>query len=462
MIKKCDVLYIHSTKNPTNDNCLKYAYMPMGIIGILNNLRVLNFEVYGINYAIEKTLDPDFNILTFFKNIEYKVLLTDLHWYEHAFGAMHIVSESKKAHPEIPTIIGGYTSTIYSEEIMKNFNDVDYVVTGDSDLPMEMLIKNILKTENISVEDIPNIWYRKNKEIIKSNKTWVQTDLDNINFIDVDFFEHSDKIPYLSCGGANRQSSERWICIARGCKFNCAYCCGANKNMNALFNRCNILLRSPKKVAEDFCKLAKQGINHVSPSHDLQMFGEKYYKEIFSNIRKSGSKPGMYLECFQLPTKEFINEIEKTFDIKNTILALSPISGNEKLRKENGKIFNNNDFYNVIEFILSKKISVQVYYTANIVGETKEEFMDTYFQMQYLHVAFGFDKNQIFYQRIVIDPLAGMRDFKGIEVTYNTFMDYYEYCKIKKENSYCVTGFGSNSELTFTEKKRIYNSIFSK
>jgi len=460
MKKKCDVLYIHSTKNPIGEDNLRFAYMPMGIIGILNNIKSLDIDVYGINFAIEKTLNPNFNMPDFLAGIEYKVLLTDLHWYEHSFGAMYVVEESKKAHPNTPTVIGGYTSTIYAEEIMKKFNYVDFVVTGDSDLPMEMLIKYILKEEIIGIDDIPNILYRDSGKTVKAKKTWVQESLDDIDFVNVDFFEHSEKVPYLTCTGVNRLASERWIGIARGCKFNCAYCCGANKNMQTLFNRCNILLRSSKKVAEDFIELTKQEIYHIAPSHDLQMFGEKYYKEVFSTIREANIKPGMYLECFQLPTKDFIDEVAETFDINRTILAVSPISGNEELRKKNGKLFTNDDFYKIVNYIISKKIPLQLYYTLNIVDETKEEFMDTYFQMKYLRMMFNLGKKHVFYQHIVIDPLAGMRDFENINVTYNTFMDYYNYCLIPHSQNDLYTGYRDVGEVPNGQKRKMFEALF--
>ena len=119
-------------------------------------------------------------------------------------------------------------------------------------------------------------------------------------------------------------------------------------------------------------------------------FSKDYYKELFARIRETGAKPGLYLECFQLPTKDFIDEISITFDNKNTILEISPISGNEQLRNENGKHFSNNDLYETVKYILAKKIYIQLYYTVNVVGETEAQFMDTYFQIKYLHLAFPF------------------------------------------------------------------------
>jgi len=458
-VRKCDVLYIHSTKNPTGEDKSKYGIVPVGIIAILNKLRSKNIEVVGVNLAIEYELDPQFDLAALLQETEYRILMTDLHWYEHSYGAMYVVEQSKKVRPEVPTVIGGYTTTLYAEEIMKNFPAVDYAVTGDSDLPIELLTDLLLERSDMPVSEIPNVYFRRGTEVSAPAKTWVQTTLDEQDFVSADFFDHADRLPYLSAFGANRKVAERWIGVARGCKFNCAYCCGAKDNMKALFRRCNILTRSPEKLADDFYRLAQQGIQ-VAPTHDFQMFGKKYYREVFAQIRKTGVKPVMYLECFQLPTRDFIDEVANTFDKKRTILEISPISGNEEIRRENGKRFSNDDLYECIHYIRSKGMKVQLYYTVNVVGETEAQFMDTIFQMKYLRMSF--DLRDIFYQRVVIDPLAGMRKWKGVNAEYNTFMDYYNYCQVLYTGRFTATGFHDNGEVSAEKKVQMYDALMKR
>lgn len=459
MKKKCDVLYIHSSRNPIGDDKTLYGIVPMGIISILNQIRDKGIDVIGLNLALEVLLDPMFDLSSFLSNTEYKILMTDLHWYEHSFGAMHVVEQSKKVYPDIPTVIGGYTSTVYASEIAEKFPCVDYIVTGDSDLPMELLTDYLLKRNDISLSSIPNLYWRQDGKVQTPNKTWVQTTLEDLDCVRFDFFEHSEKIPYVVSNGSFMNSPAHWICVARGCKFNCSYCCGANKNMSALFNRCNILLRSPEKLCEDFCALAEKGIR-VSPSHDFQMFGKEFYSDLFARIRAKNVKPGLYLECFQLPTKDFIDEIAETFDKNNLVLEISPISGNEQLRKENGKYFTNEDFYETVKYILSKKIYLQLYYTVNLAGETQAQFMETYIQAKYLHLTYKL--SSIFYQKVVIDPLAGLRDRGDVNVSFNSFMDYYNYCLIPQASAAEVTGFETKSDLPQERKIELFNSIFKK
>lgn len=458
MGKKCDVLYVHSTKNPIGSDNTKYAIMPMGIIGILNNLKSKKVNVKGINIAIEIMIDPQYDIAFDLEQIEYQILLTDLHWYEHSFGAIHIARESKRIYPKVPVVIGGYTSTIFANEIMENFECIDYIVTGDSDMPMELLVDYLLGQGKCMLDTIPNLVYREKGAILTSNGKWVQKDLDSIDFIHTDFFKHSEYIPYLTTGGVNKIAPHYWLCVARGCKFNCAYCCGANSNMNKLFHRCNVLTRSPHKIASDFYELTLAGITRICPSHDFQMFGVDFYRTLFLEIRKFNIMPGMYLECFQLPTKDFIDELIKTFDKDKLVLVISPISGNEELRRENGKGFSNKAFFEILDYIKAKGLKLQLYYTLNLVGETRKQFMDTYYQVKYIHEVMGLSKKCIYYQHVVIDPLAGMRKFEKIHVEYNTFMDYYRYCLIP-DSGFQATGFIDGGEMPLAAKREMFEAI---
>ena len=455
----CDVLYIHACKNPLGEDAVKYAFMPMGLVAILNQLRASGINVLGLNTAIETKIDPNFTIPAALQEIDYKILLVDLHWYEHAFGAMYTVEQSKILHPDRPTIIGGYTSTIFSHEIMENFPQVDYIITGDSELPAQQLVDRLLGRTQQEISQIPNLVYRKDGTITDSDCTWVQTTLNELDCVTTDMFLHSELFPYVSCNGVHTTIPLQWICVARGCKYNCAYCCGSNHNMETLFRRCKILLRSPEKLAEDFLALEKKGIQWVCPSHDMQMFGKAYYDKLFACIREKNIKPGLYLECFQLPNKDFIDGIAETFDAPRTVLTISPISGNEQLRKENGKYFSNDAFYEIVDYIQQKGITLNLYYTVNPIGETREQFYDTYFQLKYFHDLVGMTNRQVYYQRVVLDPLAAMREREGINSQLNTFMDYYRYCQIPTGN-FDYTGYESLGEVSDDEKQEIYRSIF--
>jgi clorobiocin biosynthesis protein CloN6 len=114
MENSIDVLYVHPTRSL--DTTL-YSFFPMGVVGLVNLIKSKGYSVYGINYGIEKSIDDNYSLIDELKNIDYKVLMLDLHWYEHAYGAIEIAKISKEINPSVPIIIGGITSTIFAKEI---------------------------------------------------------------------------------------------------------------------------------------------------------------------------------------------------------------------------------------------------------------------------------------------------------------------------------------------------------
>lgn len=453
---KTDVLYIHPTKR-LEDNT-SFGHIPMGIIGILNDLKKENIQVYGINLAVEKAVTENFSLEEEFKNIDYKVLLIDLHWYEHSYGTISTAQISKDINPTTPIIIGGYTSGIYWEEILDTFNCVDYVVTGDSELPTRQLVKYLLKKDDsIKRELIPNISYRKDGLPYKNKDIWVQDNLDDINFIDIGMFKNLKYMPFMTIHGVDFVIPSYWLCIASGCKYNCSYCCGARCNMQKIFNRSNMLVRSPQKIVEDMKALHNIGIKRISVSHDFSILGKKFYKELFSKIRDENIKPGLYLELWQLPDKEFIDDLVNTFDMTYSLIAITAISGDEDLRYESGKKFKNEDLINIINHVKQKKLNMLLFYTQNIFKETREQFLATCNQVEYIHKNIGLKKDCILYQKVVIDPLARMRDYKGINVSFNKFIDYYNYCKKPGNDD---LGWSDLGEISLEDKKKMFDNIF--
>ena len=65
-MKNIDVLYIHPSRSL--DNTL-YAFMPIGIPGLLNLLKDEGYSVYGVNYSIEKSLDNTYSLKEELENI---------------------------------------------------------------------------------------------------------------------------------------------------------------------------------------------------------------------------------------------------------------------------------------------------------------------------------------------------------------------------------------------------------
>ena len=455
MEKEIDVLYIHPTRGL--DNTL-YSFMPIGVVGLLNMLEKEKYTVYGINYGIEKSLNPNYSIEKELMNINYKVLLIDLHWYEHCYSSIEITKISKKINPSVPVIVGGITSTIFSKEILENFECVDYILKGDSEKPLSDLINFIIKNKG-DIEDIENIGYKKDNVIIDKKITYCCANIDEIDYVNDSFLKNNEKYLYTNTVGVDeKRNSSAWVYIGRGCKHNCVYCDSSKKNMVTLWGKNKMTYRSAEKVAEDIIACAKKGVKVVRVTHDLEMFGKAYYEKIFEIIRKSKVKIGFNYDCFQLPTISFVDDLVKTFDEENIIIDITLLSGNEKIRNNMGKLFSNDRLYRLLDYLKKYKIIQRVYYSINLVNEKLSDFNETIMQIRELIEKYYSDNFYVCYQRVVLDPIATMRGLKqsDLYIELNSFMDYYNYCQIDDCN---YIGYKDNMSDFFDSKLEIYNSL---
>lgn len=453
-MEQVDILYIHPTKSFTDT---MYSVMPVGVIALLNLLKNQGFNVKGINIGIERSLNSEYSLRHELKSIDYKALLLDLHWYEHSYGAIQIAEMSKTVYPHIPVIIGGYTSTIYANEILTNFSCIDYVLKGDSEEPISKLLKYIIKHAG-RLENIPNISYRSDSVIVNKELTYTCCNIDSLDFCSCGFIKNKDYIYLTSPRGVIKQAAKTfWVCMARGCNYNCTYCCGSKRNAKVLFGRENIVVRSPEIVANDIELLTSEGVKIISPTHDFTMLGENYYKALFNKLKERGVRVGLYLECFQLPSKEILLDIKETFDTRLTRVEISPLTGDEAIRKENGKLFSNTNLYEILDFMVGNNINIEIYYSMNLANEDSTTFARTLNQMKDIIVRYGHTSLRLICRRVVLDPLAPMRDDKyNICSHLNKFLDYYNYCK-SGDNKY--TGYEDKHSDNMSERFSLYDKF---
>jgi radical SAM superfamily enzyme YgiQ (UPF0313 family) len=428
MTAETDILYVHPTKLLSNT---EYCFMPLGLIGLLNLLIHKGYSVLGINNGIEKYLDENYQVEKDIKDLNYKVLLIDLHWFEHCYGAIQVAKIAKNLYPQRPVILGGLTATIYSEEILEAFPVIDYTVRGDGEKPLTMLIDYILKQEG-ELDNIPNLGYREGKKIINKTITYLCSDIEALDCTSVDFLKNKRFFYYLQKASIGLTMKSAVLYMARGCRYNCTFCSGANQNSRAFYGSANrFTFKTAQAVAEDIERLSKKKVRLFYPSHGIEMFAESYYKELFTLIRSKKLDVGISIPCCQLPSREILSELKRTFAPDLTQIILAPYTGDESVRILNGRKFNNKELFDLLEFMAREEIQVRLLYAQNVNYEKAESFDMTLEQIERIA---GFYPGQfltVVCERIYLDPLAPYRDH--IDSTMHSFMDCYDYCKKNDE-----------------------------
>ena len=109
---------------------------------MVNLLRAKGWQVQGLNFPLEIMLNTGFNLDQWLAVIESpRLVMIDLHWYEHSFGAIDIARHVRRILPEAKIVIGGLTATYFAEEILQTHREIDYVIRGDGEIPLLKLVE---------------------------------------------------------------------------------------------------------------------------------------------------------------------------------------------------------------------------------------------------------------------------------------------------------------------------------
>jgi len=439
-----DILYIHPAKHAVGPKYVglgtPYTFMPVGVVALANLLRSQGFAVAGVNYPAQLAKDPDYDLLRWLADYpEARVVLIDLHWYEHSHGALEVARVCKHILPQARTVVGGMTASIFADEIIAAFPYVDYVVRGDAEGPLVQLVRALCNGDEVAAAASPNIVYRRGEIIYSKAQSYVADAemLDRLDFVDLSFLHDANWYRRLQFSATGLTSSDaaatgHWLCVGRGCYANCSFCGGGARAHEAIFRRKGVLTRSPARVASDIGRLADLGVRQVSFNLDPAMLGERYAAELFSLVRTGGTRLGLYNEQFWLPKPRFLRDLAATFDVSYSELAFTLLSGCEQVRRRNGKPFSNREFLSLLPFLREIGMPIYVYFSLNLPGEDEHAFEQTLTLAQILVDSYPPQLLKMINMLHTLDPLSPLARQPakfGVEVHYGRFRDYYNYCR---------------------------------
>ena len=183
------MLYIHPFGGPLEE------VVPVGVIGLMNSIEAPRRGVYS-QLLTEETL------------ASASIFLLDLHWYHHLFSLERVVEYLRSARPEVPIVVGGYTATVFAEELVRA-KLADYVLIGDTELPFEELMRRLLQSRDVS--DVPNLAYEGHDNPPLSSMLTPEV-FDSVDYVDLSWFpELNERV---------RQSTSRFhpvIVTHKGC-----------------------------------------------------------------------------------------------------------------------------------------------------------------------------------------------------------------------------------------------------
>jgi len=181
-------------------------FVPVGIGCIVSAFRekgiTIDFLDEQIDDNILETIDDKVNNLQKPYIFGFSVLTA-------AYKAALETSEKlKEKYPDCIIVMGGIHPTAMPEEVMAN-EQVDIILRGEGEHLMIELYEKLKSGKAIS--DVPNIYYRKDGEVIKNEFKFELVDIDSLPEFPYDLFAEKD----YDLG---------FILSSRGCPYDCIFC----------------------------------------------------------------------------------------------------------------------------------------------------------------------------------------------------------------------------------------------
>lgn len=219
-----------------------------------------------------------------------------------------------------PIICGGVHPTIDPENTI-SCDDIDMICLGEGEAALVELCNNIDRGKEI--DQIKNLWIKKDGEIIKNPVRPLHEDLDSFPYPDRAIFNYE----YLEEMGERRLT----MMASRGCPYNCSYCCNhliktqyPNKERYVRFRGVENVIGEIEKGLNDY-----PAVERIVFHDDILPLKRHWFDEFVALYKKRISLPFICNSRVNLMSKGVIKKLKGAGCIQ---VSMGIESGNENIR----------------------------------------------------------------------------------------------------------------------------------
>lgn len=182
-----------------------------------------------------------------------------------------LLSDLKKLHPSVKTVVGGPHMTILKEQVMEECPAIDYGVAYEGEATLTELCQGLPE------EQVKGLLFRSDGDVIYSGDRELVTDLDQIPWPRYEKFE------------LDRYVRERTIYSSRGCPHKCTFC--ANRVISPRYRP-----RSPGHVVDEMEYWYERGCRQFNFDDDNFNYERERVFQICDEIERRGLRK-LFLRC---------------------------------------------------------------------------------------------------------------------------------------------------------------------
>ena len=465
-----DCLFIHpathcKAKDTPASDLVTFMIMPLGTMALADLLQRNGYSTKIFHTGIEQKIDRGFQVESLFSEFDPSVVGIDLHWFVHSYDAIRIAEIAKRSSNAM-VVLGGFTATYFAKEIMERFDCVDAVITGDAEKPLLELMRN-RKPGLLDV--VPNLWYREGGSIKHSDKIYTagEEDLATLEYSNFDLLSNSDRYFELvsQAGDLDPQSwrasvkRHAWLPIGRGCNVGCSYCGGGQEPQRLLAGRVRPIFHPLDQVIRTLREFEERGIDSVYMDFDPQR-DRRYHRELFGEIRNEKIDISAEFLLWSPSDSDFVRDFHRTFNPTYSVMALSPESGSEEVRRRNkGVYYDDVELFAWLESVKRELVPAEIYFASGLSWETPENFHETIGLAK--RILDDYPVVNMGCNPLVMEPACPRflhPDRYGVKLKFKAFLDYYERFESLARGLPSKTQLGYDT-IWETENQIIENSV---
>ena len=345
-----------------------YEYYPVGFLTILDHLEERGRVVRLANLAV-KMQARGFDPRRFVREHQPLLFGIDLHWVQHADGALSLARLCREEHPDIPVALGGISATYFWRELIRN-PDIDFILRGETtEEPLAQLIDCLESKQEPA--DVPNLIWKREGEPVENPFTHRPAIITTrVNYPRL--FQHWRRTRDLK---GSLITGRHWpvycanlLLFCKGCVENCAICGGSNWALG--------LEQTPLwdiEVLTDMC-LAARGLTRFP----LRLPGDIRqgdWRGFLSTLQRKRFAGALHLDIFRPTDREFCEAVAAA--IPEPQAGIGPVTHDEKLRELYGLPYDNASLERTIEDLIAVGARVDLFFYIGLPGQTKDSAKQT-------------------------------------------------------------------------------------
>jgi radical SAM superfamily enzyme YgiQ (UPF0313 family) len=221
--------------------------------------------------------------------------------------------------------------------------------------------------------DIPNLWIKHGSEIEKNSPRPFLQDLDSLPFPDREIWQEWIE---------ERQGSRYSVLLARGCPFQCTYCC--NHALKKVALGAYVRFRSPDNIVKEIKEITNRSQSTKEIYLEVESFGinKEWAIELCSKLEsfnKTLSHPLFFGANLRItPNADLENLFVACKKCNFRFINIGLESGSERVRREILKRnYSNEDIINAVVSARKHGLKIALFNMIGIPGETIGDFKET-------------------------------------------------------------------------------------